>query len=99
MMYYYEELENGDLGRYTNNAKLAQKYNWTGQTDAEPVMYNGKLYLQADFKAYKQTQEYKASQQPIEQPHEPVEQSILALAEAVAAQEVRLSALEGGEKA
>lgn len=38
-------------------------------------------------------------EQPAEQTHEKVDPTILALAEAVAAQEVRLSALEGGEKA
>lgn len=38
-------------------------------------------------------------EQPAEQPHETVDPTILALAEAVAAQEARLTVLEGGEKA
>lgn len=61
-MYYYEQLENGTIGRYTNNAKLAKKYEWTGQTKTEPIMYDGKLYLQADYEAIIQSAEYKAQQ-------------------------------------
>lgn len=61
-MYYYEQLENGTIGRYTNNPKLAVKYGWTGQTDTEPIPYNGKYYLQADYEAIIQSDEYKAQQ-------------------------------------
>lgn len=61
-MYYYEQLENGTIGRYTNNAKLAKRYGWTGQTDTEPIPYNGKYYLQADYEAIIQSDEYKAQQ-------------------------------------
>ena len=61
-MYYYEQLENGTIGRYTNNAKLAKRYGWTGQTDTEPIPYNGKYYLQTDYEAIIQSAEYKAQQ-------------------------------------
>lgn len=61
-MYCYEQLENGTIGRYTNNPKLAVKYGWTGQTDTEPIPYNGKYYLQADYEAIIQSDEYKAQQ-------------------------------------
>lgn len=86
-MIYYEELENGDIGRYTNSAKIAQKYGWTGQTEKTE-----EEFLQ-------EIRETQKQEQPTEQTHEKVDPTILALAEAVAAQEVRLSALEGGEKA
>lgn len=31
-MIYYEILEDGSIGRYTNSEKIAQKYGWSGQT-------------------------------------------------------------------
>lgn len=61
-MYYFELLPDGTIGRYTNNPKLAVKYGWTGQTDTEPIPYNGKYYLQADYEAIIQSDEYKAQQ-------------------------------------
>ncbi|WIW70599.1 hypothetical protein [Anaerosinus gibii] len=61
-MFYCERLSDGTIGRYTNNAKLAKKYEWTGQTKTEPIMYDGKLYLQSDYNALIQSAEYKAQQ-------------------------------------
>lgn len=61
-MFYCERLSDGTIGRYTNNAKLAKRYGWTGQSDTEPIPYNGKYYLQADYNALIQSAEYKAQQ-------------------------------------
>lgn len=86
-MIYYEQLSNGDIGRYTNSARLAQQYGWTGQTDTEPIRYKNKLYLQNDLEAIKE------SDTTIEN-HETVSETTLAVMEAIAAQEERIAELE-----
>lgn len=85
-MFYYEKSEDGSINKYTNNFELAKLYGWIGQTDIEPVMYQNKLYLKADYDKLDKTEM---------QSNETINETTLAVMEALAAQEERITKLEG----
>ena len=47
-MLYYEILDGGAIGAYTNNSKVAEKFGWTGITSENIISYNGKNYLESN---------------------------------------------------
>lgn len=61
-MYYYELLEGDKIGKYTNNAKVAEQNGLTFQTDEEIKHIEGCYYLESKYNEIINSDEYKEKQ-------------------------------------
>ena len=62
MTIYYEKLQDGTIGKYTNSLKIAKLNDFEFSTNENIVGYKGKSYLESEFEQIKQTEAYKTEQ-------------------------------------